>query len=473
MEFLLGIITSALWVILGIGLLVFIHELGHFLAAKYFGMRVERFSVGFPPNMLSRRYGETEYVVGATPLGGYVQVAGMLDESLDTETLSEDPEPHEYRAKPIWQRMIFITAGVIFNAILAVLIFAGINFSQGQIVVPAENVDGVYVYNEGVGAQLGMQTGDRVLSLHGEPLESYSQIQNLNRLVAKDTLRVTVDRNGDTLDLALSRDAIITRANRMDSADEPPPGGVVGISVLPSMISQVSEGFPADSIGLRSGDRIVGLGADTIRFWVELTQHIEANQGQPLTVRWVRPDSVSAVPDRATRVGTVPSGIVYEATLTPQKEGERYILGVTSPSAEMIGVESKPYGPGGALVAGANQTWEFSKTIVISLKRVITGQDDPRESLGGPVKIVEITSSAAAAGPVAFWRIVAILSITLAIMNILPIPALDGGHLVFLLYEIVTRREPSTRFRLMAQQIGMILLLGFITFLIFNDIMRL
>jgi len=473
MEFLLGIITSALWVILGIGLLVFIHELGHFLAAKYFGMRVERFSVGFPPNMLSRRYGETEYVLGATPLGGYVQVAGMLDESLDTETLSEDPEPHEYRAKPIWQRMIFITAGVIFNAILAVLIFAGINFSQGQIVVPAENVDGVYVYDEGVGAQLGMQTGDRVLSLHGEPLESYSQIQNLNRLVAKDTLRVTVDRNGDTLDLALSRDAIITRANRMDSADEPPPGGVVGISVLPSMISQVSEGFPADSIGLRSGDRIVGLGADTIRFWVELTQHIEANQGQPLTVRWVRPDSVSAVPDRATRVGTVPSGIVYEATLTPQKEGERYILGVTSPSAEMIGVESKPYGPGGALVAGANQTWEFSKTIVISLKRVITGQDDPRESLGGPVKIVEITSSAAAAGPVAFWRIVAILSITLAIMNILPIPALDGGHLVFLLYEIVTRREPSTRFRLMAQQIGMILLLGFITFLIFNDIMRL
>jgi len=473
MEFLLGIITSALWVILGIGLLVFIHELGHFLAAKYFGMRVERFSVGFPPNMLSRRYGETEYVVGATPLGGYVQVAGMLDESLDTETLSEDPEPHEYRAKPIWQRMIFITAGVIFNAILAVLIFAGINFSQGQIVVPAENVDGVYVYDEGVGAQLGMQTGDRVLSLHGEPLESYSQIQNLNRLVAKDTLRVTVDRNGDTLDLALSRDAIITRANRMDSADEPPAGGVVGISVLPSMISQVSDGFPADSIGLRSGDRIVGLGADTIRFWVELTQHIEANQGQPLTVRWVRPDSVSAVPDRATRVGTVPSGIVYEATLTPQKEGERYILGVTSPSAEMIGVESKPYGPGGALVAGANQTWEFSKTIVISLKRVITGQDDPRESLGGPVKIVEITSSAAAAGPVAFWRIVAILSITLAIMNILPIPALDGGHLVFLLYEIVTRREPSTRFRLMAQQIGMILLLGFITFLIFNDIMRL
>ena len=473
MEFLLSIITSALWVILGIGLLVFIHELGHFLAAKYFGMRVERFSVGFPPNMLSRRYGETEYVVGATPLGGYVQVAGMLDESLDTETLREDPEPHEYRAKPIWQRMIFITAGVIFNAILAVLIFAGINFSQGQIVVPAENVDGVYVYDEGVGAQLGMQTGDRVLSIHGEPLESYSQIQNLNRLVAKDTLRVTVDRNGDTLDLALSRDAIITRANRMDSADEPPAGGVVGISILPSMISQVSDGFPADSIGLRSGDRIVELGADTIRFWVELTQHIEDNQGQPLTVRWVRPDSVSTVPDRATRVGAVPSGIVYEATLTPQKEGERYILGVTSPSAEMIGVESKPYGPGGALVAGANQTWEFSKTIVISLKRVITGQDDPRESLGGPVKIVEITSSAAAAGPVAFWRIVAILSITLAIMNILPIPALDGGHLVFLLYEIITRREPSTRFRLMAQQIGMILLLGFITFLIFNDIMRL
>jgi regulator of sigma E protease len=161
---------------------------------------------------------------------------------------------------------------------------------------------------------------------------------------------------------------------------------------------------------------------------------------------------------------------MMEATVTPKyvKQGDRYVLGV-GPQA----IERRSYGPGEAFKAGLASAWSSTRNIVVTLKRVITGRDDLRESLGGPVMIAKVTSEAAARGPTVFWRIVAILSVTLAIMNILPIPALDGGQLLFLLYEAVTRRRPSVRVRLVAQQIGMILLLGFMAFLIFNDILRL
>ena len=473
METILGFITSAFWVVLGIGLLVFIHELGHFLAAKYFGMRVEQFSIGFPPNVVSKTVGETEYVFGLTPLGGFVRVSGMLDESLDTDSLEDEPEPYEYRAKPVWQRVIFISAGVIFNAVLAVLIFAGIKFAEGDTYVPMSEVEGVYVASDGIAHDLGMRTGDQVLSMNGQPVVRFQDLENLNTLVERDTLRVTVQRKGQTLDLAMSRDSLITKVTRMNQSDEPRLTGPVGLSVAPPIISGVSEGFPADSVGMRAGDRIVSVNADTVRYWLELVERVNAAGEGPLTVEWLRADTVSAVPSAADTAYMTAYGPVYRAQMTPQDRDGRRIIGVATPPRDAIPIESTPYSVAGAMVAGAGETWDFTRTTVLSLKRVITGQDDPRDSLGGPVKIVEITSSAAAAGPSAFWRIVAILSITLAIMNILPIPALDGGHLVFLIYEIVTRREPSTRFRLIAQQVGMILLLAFITFLIFNDIMRL
>jgi regulator of sigma E protease len=475
METILGFITSALWVILGIGLLVFIHELGHFLAAKYFGMRVEQFSIGFPPKIFSKTVGETEYVVGATPLGGYVRVSGMLDESLDTDSLQEEPEPHDYRAKPVWQRMIFITAGVIFNAVLAVLIFAGISFAEGDVYVPMESVESVYVTPGSIADDMGMKTGDRILEMNDRPVERFNRILNLNAVVERDTLHLTVERGGERVPLAMSRDSIITKVTRLNNSDRPSlRGRAVGISIEPATVSGVSEGFPADSVGIAAGDRIVSVNRDTVRYFQELVYRVNEAPSDTITVRWLRADSVEAeAPSLADTVSVGADGVVYGATLvTRDRDGQR-LIGIGGPVGNTFDVRREPYSVGGAVVAGANQTWEFTRTTVLSLKRVITGQDDPRDSLGGPVKIVEITSSAAAAGPSHFWRIVAILSITLAIMNILPIPALDGGHLVFLIYEIVTRREPSARFRLMAQQIGMILLLAFITFLIFNDIMRL
>lgn len=480
MDLLLSLLTSTLWVLLGITILVFVHEFGHFITAKYFGMRVERFSVGFPPTLFGRRYGDTEYVVGATPLGGYVKISGMIDESLDTDHVESEPEPWEFRAKPVWQRIIVISAGVVFNVILAVFIFAGIQWLEGDTYIPAQNVEQVYVQEGTVAYDMGLRTGDRILEVNGKAFERFDQI-GPSSLVAADTLTVTVERDGERTRLVGPPD-IISRLSRAQNNDQQ-----FGLGYLPPLIGAVQKDSPADSVGLRAGDRILAMEGDTVRFWQQMVEVLQRTEGAPVSLRWQRPDSLgeaSADTSSATVVRRTDVGTVYEGTVRPQydEERSRYLLGVqggqSSPVTQKalyteFGVKQVSYGPGEALVAGMQSVWENTRNIVITLQRIVVGRDNLRDSLGGPVMIAKVTSDAAAAGPVAFWRLVAILSVTLAIMNILPIPALDGGQLLFLLYEAVTRRRPSVRVRLVAQQVGMLLLLGFMAFLIFNDILRL
>jgi regulator of sigma E protease len=481
MELVLSILTSAFWVILAISILVVVHELGHFLTAKYFGMRVDRFSVGFPPKLFGRRYGETEYVFGATPLGGYVKIKGMIDESLDTDHVDEAPEPWEFRAKPVWQRIVVITAGVIFNVILAVVVFGGIRWAQGETYIPAQNIDQVYVEEGSVAYDMGLRTGDHIVRVNGADFTRFDQILPPS-IVAADSLTVTVDRDSGRVTINGPRD-IITRISRAQNSDEQRG---FGISFLPPLVGWVQDGSPADSIGLRPGDRILSVASDSVRFWQEMSTRIQRAEGQPVSVRWHRPDSLAADSQATaallTRTGS--GGYVFEAQVAAKQDPEsgRYLLGIAEPRASELttrmlhdefGIRTEMYGPGAALRAGVADTWTYARNIVVTLQRVIVGRDNLRDSLGGPVMIAKVTSQAAEAGAAAFWRIVAALSITLAIMNILPIPALDGGQLMFLLYEGVTRRRPSVRVRLVAQQIGMILLLGFMAFLIFNDILRL
>ncbi len=480
MELLLSILTSTLWVLLAITILVFIHELGHFLTAKYFGMRVERFSIGFPPTLFGRRYGDTEYALGATPLGGYVKISGMIDESLDADHVDEEPEPWEFRAKPVWQRIVVISAGVIFNVILAIFIFGGIQWSEGETYIPAQNVEQVYVEEGSVAYEVGLRTGDRILEVNDQTFKRFDQMSP-SALVVADTLTVTVRRDGETKRIVGPPD-IITRLSRAQNNEKG-----FGLGYLPPLIGGVQKGSPADSLGLRTGDRILAIGSDTVRFWPEMSSLIQRTEGTPVTFRWRRPDSLAAkapASGAARLVRQTEKGPVFEAKGAPRydEERDRYLLGVRGARASSmtrqmlhaeLGVEKVSFGPGEALVGGMKSAWENTRNIVVTLQRVITGRDDFRESLGGPVMIAKVTSDAAAAGPVVFWRIVAILSVTLAVMNILPIPALDGGQLLFLLYEAVTRRRPSVRVRMVAQQVGMILLLGFMAFLIFNDILRL
>ena len=483
MDLLFSILSSTLWVLLAITVLVFVHELGHFLTAKYFGMRVERFSVGFPPTIFGRRYGDTEYAIGATPLGGYVKISGMIDESLDADYVESEPEPWEFRAKPVWQRIVVICAGVVFNVILAVFIFAGIQWSEGETYIPAQNIGEVYVQENSVAHDIGLRTGDRILEINGKAFQRFDQL-GPSSLVAADSLTITVEREGGTTQL-LGPPDIITRLSKARNNEQ--TVGIIGVSYLPPLIGAVVKDSPADSLGLRTGDRILSIDGDSIRFWQEMTAHIQEKEGQPVTFRWRRLDSLSTdttATGAATLVRDSKEARVYEAAAAPMydEQREQYLLGVRDPRGSAVtqqmlfrqfGIQRVDFSPGEAFVGGLNAVWENTRNIVITLKRVVTGRDDLRQSLGGPVMIAKVTSQAAEAGPAVFWRIVAILSVTLAIMNILPIPALDGGQLMFLLYEAVTRRKPSVRVRLVAQQVGMILLLGFMAFLIFNDILRL
>ena len=474
MEVVLSILSSIFWVLIAITILVFVHEMGHFLTAKWFKMRVDKFSVGFPPKIFSKKIGDTEYVLGATPLGGYVKIAGMVDESMDTEFANSEPQPWEFRSKPVWQRIIVITAGVIFNVILAAIIFAGLKFFYGEPYIPADRVEHVHVATGSLAHTMGLRTGDRVVSVSGKKLERFNDIDAIQSILA-DPMTITVLRDGQELTFQ-GPDDIMTQLGRAG------PVGF-GVTFTPSIIGGVSPGWSAAEAGLQPYDRVVAMGDEPVNFWAQMTELIQTSQGDSVLLRWSRPDSLFdtsvEIPATTALLRHENGYRYYEARIAPRLDEAdgKYKLGVFAPSYEVIaaayGRVYEHFGLFGAINAGMRETWINTSAIVTSLQRVFSGREDLRENLGGPVMVANVTRQAAEAGAYYFWQIVAVLSITLAIMNILPIPVLDGGHLVFLLYEGITRREPSLKVRMWLQQIGMILLLVFMTFLVFNDILRL
>jgi len=364
-----------------------------------------------------------------------------------------------------------ITAGVVFNLILAFAIFIGLKWYYGETYIPAENVSAVYVAEGSLASEIGMRTGDRIVAVNGEPLEAYDASGGLAALTA-DRATFTVERGGAPVTLTAPEDF----ASRLNSAK-----GQFGVSPLPSIVGAVAADGPAGQAGVRPGDRIIAIGGEPVAFWVELSEKIQRTGGEPLALRWARPDSL-ADPDFALAPVERRADVsIYEAEVTPEvttADGEeRFVVGVMAPNEEQLrsvfGVRHKAYGFGEAVVAGSAVTVDWITLYGRLIGRLFTGKDDVRESVGGPVMIAQVTKQAADAGMESFWFIVAMLSIALAVFNILPIPVLDGGHLVFLLYEGITRREPSIRVRMVVQQVGFVLLLAFMAFVIFNDFTRL
>ena len=451
-------ILWAVFAVIGaIMILVFVHEMGHFLFAKLFKMRVDKFSVGFPPKIVGKKIGETEYVIGATPLGGYVKIAGMVDESMDTDFAETEPQPWEFRAKPVWQRILVICAGVVFNIILAAVIFIGLKYFYGNAQPVATDDGSVFVADSSVAYQMGLRTGDRVLSISGQAFDPYGGTRTLDALMA-DELTIEVDRNGERR-VFQGPDDIMTQLTR---------AGGLGLSSEPSLVGEVIQGMPAEGAGLQVGDLIVAIDSQSVQFWAQMTRLIQNSEGRALDVVWIRPETPAEEPgDTPGALPRLARGERFEMSITPEQQNDRYVIGV----GQAVRFETFSFGQ--AFVAGIEDTWLNTKTIAINLKRIVTGRENLRENLGGPVMVAKIAGQAAQAGPFDFWSIVALLSITLAIINILPIPALDGGHLVFLIYEGITRREPSIKVRMWTQQIGMVLLLTLMVFLVINDILRL
>lgn len=444
MEWLLSISTTLLIFIAAIFILVTVHEFGHFIAAKYFGMRVDRFSIGFPPAIVKWKGKVTEYVIGATPLGGYVQIAGMIDETMDDSFVDEEPQPDEFRSKPVWQRIVVILAGVVFNMILGVIIYTGIAWNYGETVIPVKSIEGIYVREGSLADRIGIRTGDQIIGVNGEEVEYFNQLFSPSRITSRD-LTFMVLRDGERLNIQTPPDFLDQINEEGHFLDE-----TLG---LPSSISAVMADSPAESAGIEPGDRIVSANGKEISYWVQVVEAIQDSDGD--------------IPIEVERGGERISLVV---TPDPQTK----TIGIQSPNpAEVFDFERRSYGLAQSFVIGYNRTSDTFFGIIKGIGKMFSGDISIRDNLGGPVAIANITKEATDAGGWhGFWNITAFLSITLAIMNMLPIPALDGGHFMFLVYEGITRREPSPKVRMGLQQIGFIFLLGLFILITFNDILR-
>ena len=436
-------LTQTILIFIGaLMILVFVHELGHFLAAKMFGMRVERFSVGFPPRIWGFKRGDTDYCIGATPLGGYVKISGMVDESMDTEHLAAEPQPWEYRSKPIWQRMVVITAGVIFNMILAFFIYTGMNWSQGKLSLPIEQVQGIYVPEGSLLENVGFKTDDQIVGVNGNFVDAFEELVSLSELT-NSNLSYQVVRNGMTMDLFIP-------STFLDSLQE--QSFIHAINVYPPIISSIALGSPAEDAGLQSGDRFIEVNGKPINYWLQLITAIRGSEG-----------IIDFIVER--------EGQRLSLSIEPY---ENRTIGIAAPSLAQAGATSTQLNFGESIQEGWEQVGEQTMGIIGGFSRMFSGDISVRQNLGGPIAIASLTKQATdQAGWIGFWEITALLSITLAIMNILPIPALDGGHLAFLIYEGIARKEPTEKVKIAAQNIGFLLLVSLMVFVIFNDVLRL
>lgn len=476
LQLVLDVLRAIALVLVGITILVTIHELGHFLTAKAFGMRVETFSIGFPPKLFSFKRGETEYQVGVTPLGGYVKISGIIDESLDAATIQQEkererlskedldyyrnhpdeapdwlPKPWEFRSKPVWQRLIVMTGGVIMNVILGILIFTTMAYIYGEQRIPMSEIKyGIEIPASAntLGHIIGFETGDTLVSFKGEAFEFFGEYQD-EQILLEDDAYFEVQRKGEIVTLKVPED-IQNYFNR-DSIEPllflPNIPAVAGIDT-----SKQSQSLPAYQSGMRDQDQIIQLDSTPIRFFSDLRAFMKDKANKTIQVTALRGSDT----------------LHFEAHI-----GEDPMLGVRPNYEVVFHIDTVEYTFWEAITPGAKRAFGFVSANVQGIKNLTRSNVSASESVMGPVQIAKLYLTAFNAGGVeAFLRLTGMLSMILAFVNILPIPALDGGHVVFLLIEGITRREPSTRVRVIAQQIGMLIILGLMVLIIFNDFFR-
>lgn len=436
--------VSLAQLLLSISILVAVHEMGHLLAAKYFGMRVEQFSIGFPPKLISFKKGETEYAISAIPLGGYVKISGMIDESLDTETMNKEPQPWEFRSKPAWQRLIVMLGGIFVNVVVGILIFIGVTYTFGETYFLKDVINENGGFQVGpVGESIGLKTGDKIVKINGQDFEYLQDIIKPETLLA-DNAYYTIERDGKLIDINIPPD-FIQKFNKREGV-----GTFVSFRVAP-VIAEVSKETLADRMGLQAGDKIVEVNGQPVSYIDEVNAAVKATG-----------DSI--------QLGVLRAGqtITFKESFKDQKSigfrADTKMLEETIEKQMNYGfLESIPLGTERAFTTLVVQVKAFGK--------VISGVLSPRESLSGPIGIMQ------AYGTVwdweRFWSLTGVLSLVLAFMNLLPIPALDGGHVMFLSYEMIARRKPSDKFLETAQKIGMVFLLTLMVLIFANDIIKL
>jgi regulator of sigma E protease len=433
------VLETILYFVITLGVLVFVHEFGHFITAKLCGMRVDRFSIGFPPRAFGKTFGDTDYCVSWIPLGGYVKIAGMIDESFDTEFLAQEPQPWEFRAKPVWQRMLVIAGGVVMNILLAVVIFWGINFVQGKLV--RETTEIGTVLEGSPAAQAGLLGGDRILKVNDTEITDWDGILSA----------VYIDYAGDDIDFLVMRQGGETSVHVARASIPDPTESAFGIVPRHTevVVSTVQSGMPADALGLKPGDVLVSINGTLLGADTQVKPLIQASAGKPMLVEWMRNSQRLSGSTTPTSAGLI--GISYSLRYNGPVHKVQYSIFESFPRAW-------------------SDVFSVSVLFVKQVGQIIAGKIAFTQSVGGPIKIAQMATQTAELGILTYLGFMALLSMSLAILNFLPFPALDGGHMVFLVYEAIFRREIPVKVRMGLQKAGFVLLLAFMAFVVYNDL---
>ena len=437
-----GLIMAA-QLLLGLSILVILHELGHFLAARAFGIKVEKFYLFFDAwgvKLFSIKRGDCEYGIGWLPLGGYVKIAGMIDESMDTEQMAQPAQPWEFRSKPAWQRLIVMLGGVVVNIIVGILIFWMLTFKYGETFIPNSSVqNGI---NPGsIGKEIGLKKGDRVIAVNGTKVIRFEELISPEVLLGNTNL--TVVREGKTLYIKVP-DNILNKVSDLGIEEF-----ISRTPLLTSTVDTVVADRPAYAAGLKKGDRIVAVNNTPVKYNVDVAEEVQKLKGK-------------------------------EVAFTVKRGGQDVKLNVPVDTAGTVGIgwntneikiETVHYGLLQALPIGIHQAWEQFSTNAKGIGKVLTGSVQANKAFSGPVEMARKVYGGEWIWA-RFWAATAFISIVLAFMNLLPIPALDGGHVVFLLIEMVKGKPLGDKFMERAQMVGFVILLSLMVFVLGNDIFK-
>ncbi len=442
----MDIVTMIAQFVLSISILVILHEFGHFLPARLFGTRVEKFYLFFNPwfSLYKKKIGETEYGIGWLPLGGYVKIAGMVDESMDKEFMNQEPQPWEFRSKPAWQRLIIMIGGVTVNFLLGFLIFGLILAYYGESYLPNSEVkDGMAVTE--FGEAMGFRDGDKVISLDGRPFNRFEPAVIVKEIMLDGLRDVKVMRDGQETNIHISQKSVSAiAANQREAA-------TFAIPRIPVVVGEVVKGSAAEKVGLKAEDKIIKVGNTPVQFLDELKKSLSAEKGKSVDLAVLRgADTVilaqAAVSDKGT-LGFAPY-----------------------PPEKYFKVGTQDYTLLQALPAGVGKGINFLSDQLKGFGQMFSGEIKASESLGGFASITKLFPGQWDWEQ--FWRVTAILSIILGFMNLLPIPALDGGYIMFLLWEVITGRKVSEKVMEVATTIGIVFLLGLMVYANGLDIFR-
>lgn len=443
------IVIKASQFILSLSLLIVLHELGHFIPAKLFKTRVEKFYLFFDYkfSLFKKKIGDTVYGIGWIPLGGYVKISGMIDESMDTEQMEEEPQPWEFRSKPAWQRLIIMLGGVFVNFVLGIFIYIMLMYAYGENFLPNENLkDGIWV-QDSLAVDLGLQTGDKVLTIDGQAIQKFHSLP----LEFINGTEYSIERNGQIIQQQIPIDFISKLVERGKDA------GNFLSPRYPFVIGAISKGSPNVNSGLQAKDIVIAINGNPITYFDEAEVELDKLKAQNASVTIQRGNETKEVQVIVTDKGKLGVGVGLPSLKDLEKLGYYKLANVTYSFSE-------------AIPAGFQKSYKTLTNYMKQLKKIFNPSTGAYKGLGGFISIGSIFPSEWSAE--SFWNITAFLSIMLGFMNLLPIPALDGGHVVFTLWEMITGKKPSDKFLEYAQVVGFILLLTLLVFANGNDIYR-